>query len=124
MFEVKQLIEQYHKDVTVKEKDKCTLVTPPFFHIESDESIALKFSQAEDGRPVISDCGTTMDYLEVRGVDIEKYRERLDAVKARFFIEEENGVFRMAIPTNDLQHAEVYVGYFIQALSVIANIDL
>lgn len=124
MFEVKQLIEQYRKDVTIKEKEKYTLVTPPFFHIENDESIALKFSQAEDGSPVISDCGTTMDCLEIKGVDINKYRERLNAVKARFFIEEEDGVFRMAIPTNDLQHAEVYVGYFIQAISIIANIDL
>lgn len=124
MIDVKKLIEEYCKNVTVREKENYVLVTPPFFHIENDESIALKFTEAEDGRPVITDCGTTGDYLEGRDINLGKYREKLDAIKERFFIEERDGAFVMAIPTLDYRHAGVYVGYFIQAISVIANIDL
>lgn len=124
MIDVKQLIDEYCKSLTVREKADYTLVTPLFFHIESDESIVLKFSENEDGIPRITDCGTTIDYLEQREISIEKYREKLNAIKERFFIEEKDGTFFMLIPTRSLQTVGKYVGYFIQAISVIANIDL
>ena len=124
MIDVKQLIGEYCKNTTVRVKENYILVTPPFFHIENDESIALRFSEAEDGRPIITDCGTTTDYLEIRDINLKNYQEKLDAIKKRFFIEEKDGVFSMAIPSVDLQRVAVYLGYFIQAVCVIANIDL
>lgn len=124
MFDVKQLIEAYHKNITVIEKENGVLVMPLFFHIDSDESIILRFCAAESGIPTITDCGTTKEYLQLRDIRMEDYREKLEAIKERFFIEENDGVFSAVIPTNDLQHAGVYVSYFIQAISVIANIDL
>lgn len=124
MIDVEKLIEEYGKSITVRDKGDRILVTPPFFHISSDESIVLKFSEAEDGRPIISDCGTTLDYLESMDIDPKKYRERSDAIKERFFIEENDGVLAMTIPSTDLRTVGKYVGYFIQAVCIIANIDL
>lgn len=125
MIDIKELIDGYFKSAIIRDRGDYIIVTPHFFHIESDESIALKFSQTEDGRPVITDCGTTKDYLEITNINIKDYREKLETIKERFFIEEdENGAFFMIMPTDSLPAAYNYIGYFIQAISIIANIDL
>ncbi len=124
MIDIAELLDQYRKDITVRNNGDAVFIALPFYHIDSDESIALRFSETEDGRPVISDCGTTMDYLELKDIRIENYREKLDAIKERFFIEENNGAFVMTMPTNSLVYVQNHLGYFIQAISIIANIDL
>ena len=87
MNDVKELIDGYFKSSTIRERDGYIIVTPHFFHIDSDESIALRFSQLADGRPVITDCGTTKDYLEITDINLKDYREKLDAIKEIFFID-------------------------------------
>lgn len=124
MIDIAELLDQYRKDITVRNNGGAVFIALPFYHIDSDESIALRFSETEDGRPVISDCGTTMDYLELKDIRIKDYREKLDAIKERFFIEENNGAFVMTMPTNSLVYVQNHLGYFIQAISIIANIDL
>ena len=124
MIDIEELIEEYSKSIRIRQSGDFIFVTPPFFHLESDESIALRFSQTEDGRPVITDCGTTKDYLDSRDIDINKYREKLNAVKERFFIAEENGAFVMTMPTDSLNSVKRHLGFFLQAISIIANIDL
>lgn len=124
MIDIAELLDNYRKDITIRYGHGGVFVTPPFYHVKSDESIALRFSETEDGRPVITDCGTTKDYLELMDIRLEDYREKLDAIKKRFFIEEENGAFVMEMPTNSLEFVKIHLGYFIQAISIIANIDL
>ena len=124
MIDVEDLLEEYSKSIRVRQSGDFIFVTPPFFHIESDESIALRFSQTDDGRPIITDCGNTIDYLDLRGISIGGYREKLEAIKKRFFLEEEDGAFKMTLPTDSLNYVKKSLGYFIQAISLIANIDL
>lgn len=124
MIDITQLIEDYAQSIRVRQSGEYIFVTPPFFHIEGDESIALRFSETEDGRPVITDCGTTADYLDLRSINIENYREKLDKIKKRFFLEEENSAFKITLPTDSLNYVKKSLGYFIQAISIIANIDL
>lgn len=124
MTDIKKLIADYSDSIRIRQNGEFIFVTPPFFHIKSDESIALRFSQTEDGRPIITDCGTTKDYLDMIDIDIENYREKLNTIKQRFFIEEENGAFKMTMPTDSLNSVKAHLGYFIQAISIIANIDL
>ena len=125
MIDVEKLTEEYFKSITIRHRDGCILATPMFFHIGNDESIALKFSETEDGRPIVTDCGTTRDYLEIMEINLKIYQDKLNAIKERFFIEEdENGAFVMVIPTDTLNRVQVFLGYFIQAISIIANIDL
>lgn len=124
MLDIEQLIEQFGKDITVRHENGAVFVTPSFYHVDSDESIALRFTQTTDGRPVITDCGTTTDYLRLRDINLENYREKLDAIKERFWIGEENGAFVMELPTDSLPFVTIHLGYFIQAICVIANIDL
>ena len=124
MMNIERLIKEYLKSIRVKQSGEFVFVTPPFYHVESDESIALRFSETEDGRPVITDCGTTEDYLELREINLANYRDKLNAIKKRFFIEEENGAFIMTMPTASINAVKTHLGYFIQAISIIANIDL
>ena len=124
MFDAKALVEEYFKTTRIRERDGYTIVTPHFFHIESDESIALRFSETEDGRPIVTDCGTTMDYLEIMDINLNNYRPKLEEIKKRFFIEEDDGVFKMTIPTDSPLMVINHICYFIQAISIIANIDL
>ena len=124
MINIEELAEEFFKSITVRNKDKYSIVTPLFFHIDSDESVALKFSETEDGRPIVTDCGTTKDYLEIKYINLKNYQEKLNAIKERFFIEEDDGVFIMTMPTDSLVSVKNHLGYFIQAISLIANIDL
>ena len=72
MFNVEELVKKFCDAIRIKHSgsDEYTFVTPHFFHIENDESIALRFSETEDGRPVITDCGTTRDYLELMYINL------------------------------------------------------
>ncbi len=125
MIDIEEFLDKYREDITVRRSENgCVFLTPPFYHLNSDESIALRFSETEDGRPVITDCGTTKDYLELMDIRLKDYREKLDAIKERFFLEEEDGAFLMTLPTNSLEYVKLHLGYFIQAISIIANIDL
>ena len=124
MINIEKLIEAYSKSVKIKSDGDCIFVTLPFYHIDSDESIALRFSETKDGRPIVTDCGTTRDYLEITDINLEDYQDKLNAIKERFFIEEDDGVFIMTMPTDSITSVKNHLGYFIQALSLIANIDL
>lgn len=124
MIDIEELLDEYRRSTTVRYGSSGVFVTPPFYHINNDESIALRFSEAEDGRPVISDCGTTMDRLELMDVRLKDHRERLNAIKERFCIEEKDGAFFMKVPTTSLEHVIMHIGYFLQAITLIANIDL
>ncbi len=124
MFDIAAFLDEYRRDITIRYGNGAVFLAPPFYHIDSDESIALRFSETADGRPVLTDCGTTGDYLELREIRLKDYRGKLDAVKERFFIEEENGAFVMTMPTNSPEYVKLHLGYFIQAISIIANIDL
>ncbi len=125
MIDITEVLDKYREDISVRRgEDGNIFVALPFYHLESNNSVALKFSETENGRPVITDCGTTRDYLELMDINLKDYREKLNAIKKRFFLEEENGAFLMTVPTNSLPYVINHIGYFIQAISIIANIDL
>ena len=124
MIDVERILDLYRKNTTVKCGDSGIFIALPFFHTKSDESILIKVYENEDGLPVFSDCHTTVDYLELRGVSLTDYGKRLENVIRRFGLVHDKDVFRMTVPSLEDIYIELYLGYFIQALSIIANIDL
>jgi len=124
MLDIQDVIDKYTSSISIRKDGDFVFVTPSFYHIDSDESIALRFSQTPDGRPIISDCGTTRDYLELRCITLNRYNEKLEAIKERFYLGEEDGAFIMEMPTESINSVKRHIGYFIQAISLIANIDL
>ncbi len=96
----------------------------PFFLMGSDDSLPLKFYE-ENGVLYISDSGATFDHLTNMYVDVYKYSEKIEKVKERFGLREgDYHAFVMAFPSDQVISVEMFVGYYIQALSVIANIDI
>lgn len=126
MFDITKVLESYRNSVRVSEDSsgEAIFLTLPFYYSQSDESIAIKITETEDGRPVLSDCHTAFDYLEERDVEIEEYAEKLEKIKKRYGLIQDGNVFRLTVPTNDITYVKLYLGYFIQALSLIANLDI
>ena len=124
MINIEKILDLYRKNTTVKYGNTGIFITLPFFHTKSDESILIKVTENEDGLPVFSDCHTTKDYLDMRDIELDDYSERLEKVIKRFGLMYDGNVFRMTVPSTEENYIELYLGYFIQALSIIANIDL
>ena len=124
MIDIERILDLYRKDTTIKHGNGCIFISLPFFHTKSDDGVAIKVSENADGLPVFSDCRTTVEYLEERGVELEDHSERLEKIIRRFGLVQDESVFRMTVPSPDDFYVELYLGYFIQAISIIANIDL
>lgn len=105
------------------EGDEAYLVAPLFHRYESD-SIPLRLYEEEDSL-FISDCGSTREHLENRYVNIEDCREAVERIKKRFYLKEnEKGEFYLEFPSEDTLSVHTFIGFFIQAISIIGNIDL
>lgn len=124
MINIEKFLDEYRDNIIVNYYNDDVFIALPFFHTKSDESIMIKISENENGLPVFSDCHTTEDYLELRNVELTNYSERLEKIIKRFGLVHDENVFRMIVPTIDDFYIKIYFGYFIQALSIIANIDL
>lgn len=84
----------------------------------------LKFYKAEDCLYLSDDC-STVEHLENRYVDIEAHRERVERIKKRFYLTEKEGhEFVLEFPSDSYPSIEMFVGFFLQAISLIGNLDL
>lgn len=73
----------------------------------------------------MSDCHTTVDYLEENNVDIDNYYDKLSAIMQKFDLVLDGKVFRKIIYNSDNDFDLCRgVGYFIEAVALIAHIDL
>ena len=124
MIDIENFLDLYRKDTTVKYGNNCIFIALPFFYPKTDESISIKITENDDGLLVLSDCHTAEDYLELRDVELTDYSERLQKIIRQYSLIHDGNVFRMTVPCLDKIYIEIYLGYFIQAITLIANIDL
>ena len=124
MIDIEKFLDIYRKDTTVKYGNNCIFIALPFFYPKTDDSISIKITENEDGLLVLSDCHGTEDYLELRGVELTDYSERLQNIIRQYGLIHDGNVFRMTVPCLDNIYIQIYLGFFIQAMSLIANIDL
>lgn len=124
MIDIEKFLDKYRKDTTVSHGNGAIFIIPPYFYPGSDDSIEIKVTENEEGLPVLSDCHTTYDFLELKDVELSDYDDRLQRIIKRFGLIHDGNVFRMTIPSLQEIYIEIYLGYFIQALSLIAHIDL
>lgn len=122
--DIKKIMERYVQKVEYSESTNSYFIFIPYFFLGSDEGIAIKVSFDEQGLPIFSDCHTTLDYLEYEDVDIDEYRDRLERILKRYGMILDGNVFRLKVGTDDEFNVQVCLGFFIQALTLIANIAL
>ncbi len=122
--DITTVIEDFKQRIRLQ-KEECgdSYLIAPFFQRYSDQSVTLKFYQQNDDL-YLSDCGTTLQYLYDRYLDVESYREKIQKIKKRFFLTEENGEFILQFPSDQIISIEMFVGFFVQALTLIANVDI
>lgn len=124
--DIEKVVDQYKELTTVRRSSEgdAHFIALPFFYPDYDESIAIKVTVQDDGRPLFSDCHTTFDYLEDRDIELDDYREKLDRIMKNYGLILDGNVFRMPVPSDDDGVVKCYLGYFVQALTLIARIDL
>ena len=121
---VEEFLDMYRKHMITKEGEDFAIIGLPFFHLGHPDGIALRFNY-QHGQLSISDCHTTIDYLEDNDIDLDDYQDKLAAIMRRFNVFLDGNVFRKIIYDAD-NHINLCtgIGYFIEAISLIAHIDL
>ena len=124
MIDIEKFLDKYRENTTVKYGNEAVFIALPFFYPNSDESISIKVTENEQGLLVLSDCRTAEEYLELKDIELSDYSERLQKIIKKFSLIHDGNVFRMIIPSLQETYIEIYLGYFIQAITLIAHIDL
>lgn len=124
MIDISEILKNYKDNISYREFNGSYIIAIPFFFPNFSDSIAIKISFDEFERPILNDCHTTLDYLDEMDIDINMYKEKLDKIMFKYNIEIEERTFKLAVPTTQPYYLTKYLGFFIQALSLIANIDI
>lgn len=124
MIDINEILKNYLDNSSYKEYNGSYIIAIPFFFPNSSSSIAIKISFDEFQRPILSDCHTTLDYLDEIDVDIDKYQRKLEKILDRYNLKIEDREIKIDVPTTQLYYLTKYLGYFIQSLSLIANINV
>lgn len=124
MIDINEILNNYNENISYKEYNGSYIVAIPFFFLNTSTSIAIKISFDEFERPILSDCHTTFDYLEEIDVDINDYKQQLKKIMDRYDLKIEEREFKLAVPTTQPYYLTKYLGFFIQAISLIANINI
>ena len=121
---IEELLKYYKSDMILKEGEDYAIIGLPFFHLGHDEGIALRFSY-KNGQLILSDCHSTIDYLDAEGIDLDDYPDKLAVIMKKFDIFLDGNVFRKIINNYDyLTSLNRQVGYFFEAMCLIAHINL
>ncbi len=124
MIDISEILKNYKDNISYREFNGSYIVAIPFFFPNCSDSIAIKISFDEFERPILSDCHTTFDYLDEMDIDINKCKEKLDKIMYKYNLEIEERTVKLAVPTTQPYYLTKYLGFFTQALSLIANIDI
>ena len=121
---VEELFKYYKSYTVINEGEDYAIIGIPFFHLGHDEGIAIRFN-FKNGQLTISDCHSTMDYLDANDIDLDNYPDKLAKIMKEFDIYLDGNVFRKVIHDADwLPSLNRQVGYFFEAICLIAHINL
>ena len=122
--DISALITDFAQDTRlVTDNNGVKYYAVPFFHLGFDEGITL--TVREDGNMLyFTDYGTTYDYLEDNDVDLNSYADKIKAVVDKFDITQDGRKFGIAIDNYSSFNTRYRLCQFLEALCVLAHIDL
>ena len=122
---IEEFLKAFKSKMILKESneegDDWAIMGLPFFHLGYPDGIAIRLTRKND-ELIISDCHTTTDYLYDNNIYLEDYSDKLKTIMSKFGVYQDGEVFRMIIYDYDNPFREI--GYFIEAIYLIAHIDL
>ena len=95
----------------------------PFFHLGFDESISLAVRE-EGNLLYFTDYGTTYDYWEYKGIDLDAYADKIKRVVKMFDLTQDGKKFGITIDNYSSCNTRYRLCQFLEGLCVLAHIDL
>lgn len=121
---VEEFLKMYRSHTILKEGEDWAIIGLPFFHLGHPDGIAIRFTN-KNGELFLSDCRTTTEYLDAENIDLEDYPDKLETIMRKFGLFLDGDVFRKKVynPESEIGLCTA-IGCFIEAICLIAHIDL
>ncbi len=116
------VLKDTYSDSVIREHGDFVTIGLPFFLPGTHDGVALSVKEDEMGRPIIGDCGSVVRYLEEADIDIRDYETEVDKICDFYNVVKGERSFETVVPTDQPLYFVKYVGYFLQAISLLANV--
>lgn len=119
-----EFLAAYKNMTKITEHKDSFIIALPAFHPFTSDCLQIHFITLPDGRIKLTDCGTTLEYLEEVYLTLTPYKEKVDCILERFRCKLEDGVLICELPTGSASQVRSWVGNFIEAIALLANVDI
>lgn len=123
MFSINEILEKYILRV-VKVREDTYIINPDIYLDGYNESLAFLIQNISDECVRISDCHVVWDYLEINGIDPLRYKEKIDKILKRTGVCLDENTFYIEQEYTSIDQIHSMMNSLLQAIFLIANIDL
>lgn len=123
MFSINEILEKYILRVS-KVREDTYIINPDIYLDGYNESLAFLIQNISDECVRISDCHVVWDYLEINGIDPLRYKEKIDKILKRTGVCLDENTFYIEQEYTSIDQIHSMINSLLQAIFLIANIDL
>lgn len=123
MFSINEILEKYILRVS-KVREDTYIINPDIYLDGYNESLAFLIQNISDECIRISDCHVVWDYLEINGIDPLRYKEKIDKILKRTGVCLDENTFYIEQEYTSIDQIHSMINSLLQAIFLIANIDL
>ena len=123
MFSINEILEKYILRVS-KVREDTYIINPDIYLDGYNESLAFLIQNISDECVRISDCHVVWNYLEMNGIEPLKYKEKIDKILKRTGVCLDENTFYIEQEYTSIDQIHSMINSLLQAIFLIANIDL
>lgn len=123
MFSINEILEKYILRVS-KVREDTYIINPDIYLDGYNESLAFLIQNISDECVRISDCHVVWNYLEINGIDPLRYKEKIDKILKRTGVCLDENTFYIEQEYTSIDQIHSMINSLLQAIFLIANIDL
>lgn len=123
MFSIDQILEKYILRMA-KVREDTYIINPDIYLDNYNESLAFLIQNISDECMRISDCHVVWDYLEINGIDPLEYKEKIDKILKRTDVCLDENTLYIEQKYTSIDQIHFMMNSLLQAIFLIANIDL
>lgn len=123
MFSINEILEKYILRVS-KVREDTYIINPDIYLDGYNESLAIVIQNISDECIRISDCHVVWNYLEINGIDPLRYKEKIDKILKRTGVCLDENTFYIEQEYTSIDQIHSMINSLLQAIFLIANIDL
>lgn len=123
MFSINEILEKYILKVS-KVREDTYIINPDIYLDGYNESLAFLIQNISDECVRISDCHVVWNYLEMNGIEPLRYKEKIDKILKRTGVCLDENTFYIEQEYTSIDQIHSMINSLLQAIFLIANIDL